>query len=89
VREKKQTTSVINNLLEVAARQKKELAPDGVDIIIDWTDFKRDTSVFIPCIDVHKTALEVRRVFKARGWSLYAEARIENGKYGLRVWRID
>jgi hypothetical protein len=49
-----------------------DISPDGVRIVVDWDKFKPGASVFIPCINTAK-AIDVR---------------VEDGKYGVRVWRL-
>jgi len=65
-----------------------DLSPDGVRIVIDWNKFVPGTSVFIPCVN---TTRAIDDLVSATGISkkdITKRVRIENGKYGIRVWRI-
>lgn len=65
-----------------------DIAPDGVRIVIDWGKFKPGASVFIPCIN---TAKAIEHLTMATGLSkkdIEQRVRVENGKYGIRVWRL-
>ena len=64
-----------------------DISPDGVRIIIDWDKFISNSSIFIPCINTAKAIKEVREVAKLSPDEVRTHIRIENGKYGVRIWR--
>ncbi len=65
-----------------------DIAPDGVDIAIDWDKFVVGSSVFIPCINTAAAVREVREVGKLETTQVDWRVVIEGGKYGVRVWRV-
>jgi hypothetical protein len=68
--------------------REDDIAPDGVRIVIDWRQMVVGSSVFIPCINTDSAIKQVSRLFAQRKWGLNHHIRIENGKIGLRIWRI-
>jgi len=65
-----------------------DISPDGVRVVVDWSKFVPGSSVFIPCVNTVK-ALE--HFVEAGGVSrsdIAHRIRIEDGKYGVRVWRL-
>lgn len=65
-----------------------DISPDGVRIVIDWSKFIPGASVFIPCVN---TAKAVEDIVKATGVTkkeMTKRVRVEDGKYGVRVWRL-
>lgn len=61
----------------------------GLPLLIEWAKFQPGTSMFIPCIDRRS----VERFITAEAGRLHltvvCKQVVENGKYGLRVWRVD
>lgn len=57
-------------------------------ILIQWNKFAPGTSFFIPCID--RAAMErfILREAQRLEVDVVCKQVIENGKYGLRVWRM-
>lgn len=64
-----------------------DLHPDGVRIVIPWDDMKVGMSVFVPCINTALAERQLGRIAARRKISLDAQERIEDGRFGLRVWR--
>lgn len=59
-------------------------------IVIEWHKFRPGTSFFIPCIDRSRVQRAVlKEAFKLRIDDVICKQVIENGVYGLRVWRRD
>lgn len=60
----------------------------NLTILIPWERFEPGMSIFIPCLDrkVHGKTLE--KEAKRLGYEVVWKPVIENGKYGLRLWRI-
>ena len=65
-----------------------EINPDTINIKIAWEFMIIGSSVFIPCINTNKAKNQLRKIFKNRGWSAEIRVRIENGIFGVRIWRI-
>lgn len=55
---------------------------------IDWRNFKKGASFFIPCINCNEAKKEVLTVTKRLKVDVLIKICIENGIRGLRVWRI-
>ena len=62
----------------------------GVDYFIDWGALKPGASFFLPTV---ATPVQVRNtltpIAKALGIYLEVRPRVEYGRYGSRVWRVD
>jgi len=65
-----------------------EINPDGVPINIVWADLVVGASVFVPAINMTRLTGQMRHAAKARGMQLKCVERIENGKLGMRFWRM-
>lgn len=61
---------------------------DGVPIAAKWTEIRRGTSFFIPCINAESVIKQVESMFKKRGWKMRKQVRIENSYFGVRIWRV-
>ena len=55
---------------------------------IDWRNFKKGTSFFVPCIDCDVAKKEVLNVTKRLKVDVVMKICIENGIRGLRIWRM-
>ncbi len=64
------------------------LNPDGVNIAIEWDKFVVNSSVFVPCINTIKATHQMRKIAKTRNIDVKVSVLVENGKLGLRIWRI-
>ena len=56
-------------------------------LLIRWDKFKPGTSFFIPCIDRYSMYMHIKREAKRLHIEVTQRYVIENGIYGLRVWR--
>jgi hypothetical protein len=65
-----------------------DIAPDGVRMVVDWEKFVPGSSVFIPCINTGEAMKHVISATGASKSALEKRVCVENGKYGLRVWRM-
>ena len=65
-----------------------DISPDGVRIVIDWDKFVVGTSVFIPCLDTKRAITDIVVASGIPKTNLIQRVRIEEGKYGVRVWRM-
>lgn len=61
----------------------------GLPVLIEWAKFQPGTSMFIPCLD--RKAMEKFVTGEAARLRLNVVCKqvVEDGKYGLRVWRVD
>lgn len=64
-----------------------DIAPDGIPIKVEWDKFVPGSSVFIPSINTVKAVNHVVRVNKFTKRNIISRVTIEDGKYGVRVWR--
>lgn len=61
----------------------------NLPIVIRWDKFVPESSFFIPCIDRLGMERYIRREAKRLRVDVLCKQVIENGVYGLRVWRTD
>lgn len=54
---------------------------------VNWRNFKKGYSFFVPCIDVEAARTEVSRVARRLKIEIVTKVTIEEGVKGLRVWR--
>ncbi len=62
--------------------------PDGLTIKIPYSKWEVGMSVFVPSINLPKLRTQIKRVARQKGWRVEFRERIEDGKLGLRIWRI-
>ena len=55
---------------------------------INWKNFKRGHSFFVPCINPRMAKAEINRVTRRLGFNTVTKVVIEEGIQGLRVWRV-
>ena len=65
-----------------------DLYPDGVRIVVDWDATDVGMSVFVPCVTTAEATKQLKKVAKARGWKVKVQVRIEDERFGVRMWRI-
>jgi hypothetical protein len=65
-----------------------DLSPDGVRIVVDWDNMVTSSSVFILCINTQEAVKQIKNIAKSKDWTLETHVRIENGKLGVRIWRV-
>lgn len=61
---------------------------ENVRYRIDWAEFRRGYSFFVPCIDPHEARLEIAVITKRLDIDVITQVVVENGVKGLRVWRV-
>lgn len=64
-----------------------DLAPDGVRIIIDWKKLVLGASIFIPAVNTPELVMQFKNAMP-EDWKIEYRNRIENGKWGVRFWRM-
>ena len=60
----------------------------NLPILIKWEAFVPDSSFFIPCIDRGKMERAILQEANRLKINVLCKHVIEQGKYGLRVWRV-
>ena len=65
-----------------------DILPDGVRIFVDWDKFVPGASVFIPAINTIKAIDHVTDATKLTKKDITYRVSVENGKHGVRVWRL-
>ena len=56
--------------------------------LVPWSKLEPGMSVFIPCLDRNKHREELLAEATRLGLDVVCKAVIENGKMGLRLWRV-
>jgi hypothetical protein len=65
-----------------------DLHPDGVRIIVKWDEMVVGASAFIPCINTEEAKKQIAKIAKTKGWDVQTHPRIEDGRFGVRMWRV-
>ena len=65
-----------------------QVCPDGTVIDINWDAFEVGMSIFIPAINLPRLKNQMNDVAKIKQVTLKSADRIENGRLGVRFWRI-
>jgi len=55
---------------------------------INWRNFRKGYSFFVPCIDAAAARAELARVTKRLKMEVVSKVVVEDGVKGLRVWRL-
>lgn len=61
----------------------------NLPVLIQWHKFVPGSSFFIPCIDRRDMKRQVLQEARRLRVEVLCKEVIENGVYGLRVWRVD
>jgi hypothetical protein len=69
-------------------RRKNDVAPDGVRIVVAWGDFLPNTSIFIPCINTEAAKQQLKQICDDLHYETIIKIIVNNGKLGVRIWRI-
>ena len=67
---------------------EKPLEIEGVQVQVEWQKFRIGTSFFLPCINHDRMTAGIVKRATSRGFRVKIIARVENGMWGIRVWRI-
>ena len=65
-----------------------DLAPDGLRIVVAWERMAIDTSIFVPCVNTKEALRQAKRITRDKGWETVGRTGIEDGKLGVRIWRV-
>ena len=69
-------------------KRKDVIKVDGVHFWVNWSKVDTGTSFFIPCVNTNRVLTQVRKQFKKRNWKAKSLVVVENGFFGIRIWRI-
>jgi hypothetical protein len=61
----------------------------NLPVKIEWSKLEVNGSFFIPCLDTKAVAESVSREGARHRYSVVCKQVVENGRYGLRCWRIE
>jgi hypothetical protein len=64
------------------------LAPDQTPICVDWGKFEPGASIFVPCVNTVECGCQLNEVANNNKWKIDMRARIEDGLWGVRAWRV-
>jgi len=65
-----------------------DLNPDGVKIVVNWSNMSCGHSVFILCINTEKAIAQLAKILDRKGWQCTVKVVVEGGRLGVRVWRM-
>lgn len=61
---------------------------ETVSYQINWRNFRRGYSFFVPCIDAAAARAQIARVTKRLKIEVVTKVLVVDGVKGLRVWRL-
>jgi hypothetical protein len=61
---------------------------EKINYEINWRQFKKGRSIFIPCLNPPAARKEISRTTKRLRYEVLMKVVIEDGIQGLRVWRL-
>tara|TARA_R110000868_G_scaffold10426_2_gene51156 strand:+ start:402 stop:590 length:189 start_codon:yes stop_codon:yes gene_type:complete len=61
---------------------------EGVKYDVNWSKFKRGSSIFLPCLDRVKARQEVREFMQAHRFKVLIKLAVMDGISGLKIWRV-
>ena len=59
----------------------------NLQVLVEWEKFQPGTSFFIPCIDRKGMERQIRDEAEHLKVDMVCKHVIENGMYGVRIWR--
>jgi hypothetical protein len=65
-----------------------DINPDGIRVIINWERMVVGASVFVLCVNTEKAILQLTKITQAKGWDSTIRTVTEDGKLGVRIWRV-
>jgi hypothetical protein len=60
----------------------------NLTILIPWTKLEPGQSFFIPCLDRKAHSKTLQKEADRLGIEVIIKQVVEDGKYGLRIWRV-
>jgi hypothetical protein len=61
---------------------------EGVKYDINWSKFKRGSSIFIPCLDRVAVRQQVRELMQLYRFKVLIKLVVVDGISGLKIWRV-
>jgi len=61
---------------------------EKVEYDVNWKNFTKGYSIFIPCLDCRKAKKEIMPIMKRFKFKVLTKVVIEEGIKGLRIWRL-
>lgn len=61
---------------------------ETINYEVEWKNFKRGSSIFIPCLNPVKATRQLRETTDSLQFKVLIREVIVDGIRGLRVWRI-
>jgi hypothetical protein len=61
---------------------------EKVSYEINWRNFKKGSSFFIPCLDPPRARIQIADTLRRLKFKAVLKVVIEDGVRGFRVWRI-
>jgi hypothetical protein len=61
----------------------------NLTVKIPWVSIEPGMSFFIPCLDTEKAAADIKWEADRFRYKVVCKQVIEDGKYGLRCWRVE
>jgi hypothetical protein len=55
---------------------------------VDWGTFLVGSSLFVPAINTARLRSQMHALAQEQSWKLTAVERIEDGRWGVRFWRL-
>ena len=65
------------------------MRPLELRIVIEWDKFQLGASMFIPCLNRRAMQKFIEKETQRLKMTIIRKRVIENGLYGLRVWRVE
>ncbi len=65
------------------------MRPLELRIVIEWDKFQLGASMFIPCLNRRAMQKFIEKETQRLKMTIICKRVIENGLYGLRVWRVE
>lgn len=64
-----------------------KISPDGFPLRVSLDKLEVGMSIFVPCVNTNRAKRQCKSYAKKNGMELVLAVRVENGLYGLRLWR--
>jgi len=57
-------------------------------LLIPWKRFEPEQFIFVPCLDRRAHAQDILEEAQRLGIEVICKQVVEDGKFGLRIWRV-
>ena len=68
--------------------EEKPLEIEGIQVRVEWSKFTVGSSFFVPCISSRDFRHQLYMHARARKIRIKTLTYIENGLWGIRIWRM-